>query len=203
MALALLCASACSRELPLASQQPTAVDAGAARSLSDNSSQTSAVDGSADGSLVAADPRLAAPADVAAAPPDATRTKSGLAYKTLRAGHGRTRPKLNDTVEVAFTGWTSQGEMFNTTVGRPRPAELPMAELIPAWREALRAMVAGEQRRLWVPEDLAMQGRAGLPPGLLVFDLELLEIESEAEEREEREREHGTEKKSAATRAKR
>jgi FKBP-type peptidyl-prolyl cis-trans isomerase len=126
--------------------------------------------------------------DVAAPPSGALRTKSGLAYKILHAGHGRNRPKLKDTVEVAFTGWTSQGEMFNTTVGRPRPAELPMAQLIPGWREALVAMVAGEQRRLWVPENLAMQGRAGLPPGMLVFDLELLEIENEAEE--ERERAH-------------
>jgi FKBP-type peptidyl-prolyl cis-trans isomerase len=146
------------------------------------------------------DARLEAPPDVAAAPPDATQTKTGLAYRVLSAGHGRARPKLKDTVEVAFTGWTTAGDVFNTTVGRPRPAELPVAQLIPAWREALLGMVAGEKRRLWVPEALAMEGRDGLPAGLLVFDLELLEIEGEADEREERERERAVAKRPASMR---
>ena len=37
-------------------------------------------------------------------------------------------------------------------------------------------MVVGEKRRLWIPESLAYQGRPGAPPGMLVFDIELVEI---------------------------
>ncbi|MGE3458824.1 MAG: FKBP-type peptidyl-prolyl cis-trans isomerase, partial [Kofleriaceae bacterium] len=36
----------------------------------------------------------------------------------------------------------------------------------------------GEKARLWIPEELAYKGRAGKPKGMLVFDVELLEIKS-------------------------
>ncbi len=39
-------------------------------------------------------------------------------------------------------------------------------------------MVVGETRRIWIPEDLAYKGRAGRPAGMLVFDVELLEIKN-------------------------
>ena len=37
-------------------------------------------------------------------------------------------------------------------------------------------MTIGEERRFWIPEELAYKGRAGAPQGMLVFDVELLEI---------------------------
>jgi peptidylprolyl isomerase len=37
-------------------------------------------------------------------------------------------------------------------------------------------MVAGERRRLWIPENLAYKGAAGAPQGMLVFDVELIEF---------------------------
>jgi peptidylprolyl isomerase len=39
-------------------------------------------------------------------------------------------------------------------------------------------MVEGEKRRFWIPEDLAYGGRPGPPAGMLVFDVELIRIES-------------------------
>ena len=39
-------------------------------------------------------------------------------------------------------------------------------------------MVEGETRRLWIPEKLAYAGAAGAPKGMLVFDVELIKIES-------------------------
>ena len=36
--------------------------------------------------------------------------------------------------------------------------------------------VWGETARLWIPEELAYKGRPGAPQGMLVFDVELLEI---------------------------
>jgi FKBP-type peptidyl-prolyl cis-trans isomerase len=38
-------------------------------------------------------------------------------------------------------------------------------------------MVSGEKTRFWIPEDLAYKGRQGRPSGMLVFDIELLEIQ--------------------------
>jgi FKBP-type peptidyl-prolyl cis-trans isomerase len=37
-------------------------------------------------------------------------------------------------------------------------------------------MVAGERRRLWIPQDLAYKGQQGAPSGMLVFDVELVGI---------------------------
>jgi peptidylprolyl isomerase len=38
-------------------------------------------------------------------------------------------------------------------------------------------MVEGEKRRFWIPGKLAYEGKSG-PQGTLVFDVELLKIES-------------------------
>jgi FKBP-type peptidyl-prolyl cis-trans isomerase len=39
-------------------------------------------------------------------------------------------------------------------------------------------MAEGETRRLWIPEKLAYAGSPGAPKGMLVFDVELIKIES-------------------------
>jgi peptidylprolyl isomerase len=39
-------------------------------------------------------------------------------------------------------------------------------------------MVEGEKRRFWIPESLAYRGQPGAPAGMLVFDVELIRIES-------------------------
>ena len=37
-------------------------------------------------------------------------------------------------------------------------------------------MVVGEKRRFWIPAELAYEGKPGKPQGMLVFDVELLDI---------------------------
>ena len=41
-------------------------------------------------------------------------------------------------------------------------------------------MVPGEKRRLWIPEALAYKGAAGKPKGMLVFDVELIDMPNRA-----------------------
>ena len=62
------------------------------------------------------------PADVAAAPKDAKKTTSGLAYRVLKHGKGKEHPKAESTVEVHYTGWTTDGKMFDSSVTRGEPA---------------------------------------------------------------------------------
>jgi len=50
--------------------------------------------------------------------------------------------------------------------------------VIPGWTEGVQLMVEGETRRLWIPEKLAYAGAHGAPRGMLVFDVELIKIES-------------------------
>jgi peptidylprolyl isomerase len=120
------------------------------------------------------------PPDVAAPPADATKTASGLASKVLTPGSGKDHPAPSDTVTIHYTGWTTDGKMFDSSVAKGRPSSFPVNRVIAGFSEGLQLMVPGEKRRLWIPESLAYKGQAGKPAGMLVFDLELIAIPSKA-----------------------
>jgi peptidylprolyl isomerase len=124
---------------------------------------------------LAADP-LPAPADVAAPPADAEVTASGLASKVLEAGSGDEHPKAAARITAHYTGWTTDGKMFDSSVQRGQPLTVELDRVIAGWTEGIQRMVAGEKRRLWIPEDLAYKGREGRPAGMLVFDVELIDL---------------------------
>jgi peptidylprolyl isomerase len=118
-----------------------------------------------------------APKDVAAPPADAKKTASGLAYKVLKKGTGKTHPTAEQKVQVHYTGWTTDGKMFDSSVTRGQPITFPLNGVIPGWTEGVQLMVEGEKTRFWIPQELAYKGRPGAPAGMLVFDVELLKIE--------------------------
>jgi FKBP-type peptidyl-prolyl cis-trans isomerase len=119
------------------------------------------------------------PPDVEHPPEDAARSESGLAWKVLRAGTGSARPRAQSRVIVHYTGWTTDGRMFDSSIVRGRPAELSLEGVIEGWTEGVQMLVVGEKRRFWIPQDLAYRGRAGAPRGMLVFDIELIGIQDE------------------------
>jgi FKBP-type peptidyl-prolyl cis-trans isomerase len=114
------------------------------------------------------------PADVAAPPADATKTASGLASKPISAGTGKAHPAATDLVTVHYTGWTTDGKMFDSSVSRGKSSTFPLDRVIAGWTEGVQLMVAGETRRFWIPEALAYKGQQGRPKGTLVFDVELI-----------------------------
>jgi FKBP-type peptidyl-prolyl cis-trans isomerase len=118
------------------------------------------------------------PEDVAAAPADAEKTASGLASKVLAKGTGTTKPIATDTVEVHYSGWTTDGKMFDSSVARGETTSFPLNGVIKGWTEGLQLMVEGEKRRFWIPANLAYGENpgGGRPGGLLVFDVELIKI---------------------------
>ncbi|MBN1336972.1 MAG: FKBP-type peptidyl-prolyl cis-trans isomerase [Deltaproteobacteria bacterium] len=119
---------------------------------------------------------LPAPADVAAPPPEATKTPSGLATLVIQPGNGTDHPGPRDLVEVHYTGWTTDGKMFDSSLVRGKTARFSLNQVISGWTEGLQLMVPGEKRRLWIPENLAYKGQSGKPPGMLVFDVELMGV---------------------------
>ena len=98
---------------------------------------------------------MPAPPDVAAPPSDAEKSSSGLASKVLTAGTGTTHPRASDSVTVHYTGWTTDGTMFDSSVSRGVPSTFPRNGVIRGWTEGLQLMVVGEKRRFWIPENLA------------------------------------------------
>jgi peptidylprolyl isomerase len=119
------------------------------------------------------------PSDVAAPPKNATKTASGLAYVTLTKGSGKVHPYLSDRVRVHYSGWTTDGKLFDSSVARGEPTEFPLGGVIRGWTEGVRLMVVGDKTRFWIPGELAYgnsPSRPGVPSGTLVFDIELLDI---------------------------
>ena len=119
------------------------------------------------------------PADVDAAPKDAKKTASGLAYKIIKRGKGKQRPNASNTVEVHYSGWTPDGKMFDSSVARGKPTTFPLDGVIEGWTEGVQLMAVGDKARFWIPGNLAYgdkPARAGTPSGPLVFDIELLSI---------------------------
>ena len=119
---------------------------------------------------------LPPPADVKAPPGDAKTTKSGLAYKVVTPGKGKRHPNAQNQVTVHYTGWTTDGKMFDSSVSRGEPATFPLDQVIAGWTEGVQLMVEGEKMRFWIPEPLAYRGRRA-PYGMLVFDVELIRIQ--------------------------
>lgn len=118
------------------------------------------------------------PKDVAAAPADAEKTASGLQHKLLSKGTGVTKPKATDLVTVHYSGWTTDGKLFDSSVQRGQPTSFPLNGVIAGWTEGLQLMVEGEKRRFWIPAKMAYGENpgAGYPAGTLVFDVELIRI---------------------------
>jgi len=113
-----------------------------------------------------------APPDVAAPPADAEKSASGLASKVLTAGTGTTHPSATSSVTVRYTGWTTDGDMFDRSRST---STFYVDDLIKRRTEGLQLMVVGEKRRFWIPEELAYRGERE-PYGMLVFDVELFSI---------------------------
>lgn len=118
-----------------------------------------------------------APKDVAAPPADAKRTQSGLAYKVMNPGKGGPKPKVTDRVTVHYTGWTTDGKAFDSSLSRGRPASFQLNRVIPGWTEGLQLMSEGAEYRFWIPQEIAYNGKPGRPAGMLVFDVVLLKVQ--------------------------
>ncbi len=107
-------------------------------------------------------------------------TESGLQYTVLKEGTGAL-PKATDTVKVHYRGSLLDGTEFDSSYKRNEPATFPVNQVIKGWTEALQKMKVGSKWKVFIPSDLAY-GDQGQPPqippaSVLVFEIELLEIE--------------------------
>lgn len=106
---------------------------------------------------------------------------SGLQYKVIESGNGAT-PEKTDKVKVNYTGKLINGEVFSTS-DAAKPAEFSLAQVIPAWREALQLMKAGSTWELYVPSDLAYGARGTRGPigpnSTLIFKINLVSVDKQ------------------------
>jgi peptidylprolyl isomerase len=119
------------------------------------------------------------PPDVAAPPADAITTPSGLAYKVLRVGLGSIHPSPRNSVTVHYTGWTTDGKMFESSYQSGKAVTFRVDGVVKGWTELLQLMTVKEKCRVWIPGRLAYGDKPtdGSPVGTLVFEIELLDIQ--------------------------
>lgn len=124
------------------------------------------------------DDNSGAPPDVAAPPADSLRTSTGLASKVLIVGLGSVHPGPASSVTVNYSGWTTDGKLFDASSLHGGAQTFALTQVIPGWTEGIQLMVKGEKRRFWVPAKLAYGENPppGDPGGMLVFEIELLEV---------------------------
>jgi len=97
---------------------------------------------------------LKAPEDVAAPPEDAEKLHNGLALRVLKEGNGTKHPTKKSKVTVHYSGWTTNGTLFDRSVKREERMKLPLQITIQGW-------VVGEKRRFWIPAHLAYGDNPG------------------------------------------
>ncbi len=110
---------------------------------------------------------------------DYTVTESGLRVFDHVAGDGPS-PDPTDDVLVHYTGFLTDGCIFDSSRTRSGPTPFTIQGLIPGMQEGITGMQLGGFRRIKIPADLAYQnfGILGrIPPNsTLIFEVELVDI---------------------------
>jgi len=106
---------------------------------------------------------------------------SGLQYMVLKEGTGE-KPLETDYVTTHYTGMTTDGKVFDSSVERGEPVTFPLNGVIRGWTEALQLMKVGSKWRIFIPPDMAYgenpPPNSGIKPNqVLIFDVELISVQ--------------------------
>lgn len=117
---------------------------------------------------------------------DTITTSSGLKYIVSEKGTGA-KAENGKTVEVHYTGYLTDGKIFDSSRDRNQPIEfvLGQGQVISGWDEGIALMNVGDKLRLIIPPELAY-GKKGagnvIPPdATLIFDVELMNVNESKE----------------------
>ena len=102
---------------------------------------------------------------------------SGLQYKVIKKGTGKS-PGPNDSVTVHYRGTLFDGREFDSSYHGDTPGEFRVDGVIKGWTEALQLMKEGAKWQLFIPADLAYGERGPLADRAVIFDIELISVNS-------------------------
>ena len=104
---------------------------------------------------------VAAPSDVAAPPATATKTASGLATRVLAPGKGTDHPGKDDVVTIHYTGWKTDGTMFDSSVARGKPCTVRKLARDQEITDAVIESDRGQQQRHELPAAKGIKHQRG------------------------------------------
>jgi FKBP-type peptidyl-prolyl cis-trans isomerase FkpA len=110
--------------------------------------------------------------------PEFVKTDSGLRYRILRASDGK-KPTAASTVSVKYRGWLSNGNVFDSSYERGKPATFLLQNVVAGWTEGMQLVGQGGMIELWVPSRLGYgeEGSQGIPAhSTLHFIVELVSV---------------------------
>ena len=116
--------------------------------------------------------------------PGVSTTDSGLQYTVIEAGSGKS-PQATDRVTVHYRGTLVDGNEFDSSYKRNKPATFELDSVIKGWSEGLQLMKEGGKSRLFIPPELAYGHRGPLAHRTLIFEVELLSVEEIGPEAEQ------------------
>ena len=119
-------------------------------------------------------------------PEDAIITENGVGIRHLKKGDGVNFPTLDQDIVVYYTLWTADGKMVSSPRMLSQQNTFPLGVLITGWQEGVPHMSKGGRSILWIPGDLAYDlrlDRPTSPKGMLIFDIELLDIKDATPEK--------------------
>jgi len=108
-----------------------------------------------------------------------TTTETGLRIFDHVVGTGDASSP-GDGVSVNYTGFLSDGCIFDTSEDRGQPTLFGLSQLVDGMEEGVGGMLVGGKRRVSIPANLAYQG-AGIPGRIpanatIIFEVELVEV---------------------------
>eukprot|EP00547_Thalassionema_nitzschioides_P015099 CAMPEP_0194243928 /NCGR_PEP_ID=MMETSP0158-20130606/9770_1 /TAXON_ID=33649 /ORGANISM="Thalassionema nitzschioides, Strain L26-B" /LENGTH=150 /DNA_ID=CAMNT_0038979253 /DNA_START=93 /DNA_END=545 /DNA_ORIENTATION=- len=112
--------------------------------------------------------------------PDVVTLESGLMYKELVAGGGKT-PAINSPTKCHYEGKLVDGTVFDSSYKRGEPLSFAPNQVIKGWTEAMQLMKEGSKWELYIPSELGYGDRGAgsvIPPGAaLHFTMEMIEVQ--------------------------
>jgi FKBP-type peptidyl-prolyl cis-trans isomerase len=107
---------------------------------------------------------------------------SGVMYRVVsRSLAPGGQPSVADTVTVDYEGKLISGSVFDSSYARHEPITFPLAQLVPAWKQAIPQMHVGDEIVLYTPPSQAYGERdlsPDIPPNsTLIFRVRLIGID--------------------------
>jgi FKBP-type peptidyl-prolyl cis-trans isomerase FkpA len=103
-----------------------------------------------------------------------TRTESGLYYQDIALGGGEVAESESEVSVHYRLRLRSGAEVESSFEGAPITFTIDVSSIIEGFNEGVRGMRVGGERKLVVPPQLAYGIRG--PEGILIFDVELMEV---------------------------